>query len=69
MRATADMPGIPHHELEVDVVVDGCTDVGVVVLELLPRDLSVDLPANVERRQELRKHLLRGLSACVGIKF
>lgn len=63
--AFVDPPGIVHHQLEVGIVIDGCTDVTVVVPELYEGDDSVVHFLNVtvlfESVHEFLQDLLPGL--------
>ena len=39
-----NIPSIGHHELEVSIIVDTCTDVSVILKPFLGCDLSIILP-------------------------
>jgi hypothetical protein len=56
--ATADVPGVAHHELEVIVLVDGGGEVGVVLTELLHSHLAI-LVCALKGAEELTEKAVR----------
>jgi hypothetical protein len=56
--ATADVPGVAHHELEVIVLVDGGGEVGVVLTELLHGHLAI-LVCALKGAEELTEKAVR----------
>ena len=52
------MPSIADHQLEVVIVIYGCTDVMVVVLEFFGCDLSIDHPPNIEGVKKFLKYIV-----------
>src|SRR6056300_546891 len=60
----SNVPGVAHHELEVVILVNGSTDICVVLLELLDSDLAVSLlgvPLSHELVQDVVLGHLTGL--------
>ena len=47
VRPSSDLPGLPHHELEVLIRVNIRPDVGIILLELCQRELAVAIRSEV----------------------
>ena len=57
-RGALDLPCLAHHQVEVDVVIDGRAHSGVVIQKLVGRYYSIDGVGRFEIGQELLQDLL-----------